>query len=228
MPNELIGNIPYPSASDPPDGPAQMQALAVASAKAGVMKFATATGGSTSRSTLVPSPVEGMLSYLQDVDRYEYYNGTQWVELSGGYNSLAKPRSVRILGTDGGQGFSTSSYLSIAGLTLSGVVKKYASSVFEVYMSVGCYNTTASPTPNTFFIGANFTGAATSFVEVAVNRVSGNNHYTTVSGFRTTGTLAAGTYAVQGQARINPSDGSRQVNVDSYTLLHMRVEEIQA
>jgi hypothetical protein len=34
---------------------------------------------SAARTAAIPSPVEGMLSWLQDVDRFENYNGSAWV-----------------------------------------------------------------------------------------------------------------------------------------------------
>jgi hypothetical protein len=34
---------------------------------------------STARAAAIPSPIEGMLTWLEDVNRYENYNGTAWV-----------------------------------------------------------------------------------------------------------------------------------------------------
>jgi hypothetical protein len=39
-----------------------------------VMSFASAAA----RTTAIPSPVEGMLTWLEDVNRYEFYNGSAW------------------------------------------------------------------------------------------------------------------------------------------------------
>jgi len=39
---------------------------------------------STTRAAALTSPTEGMLTWLQDVNRYENYDGTAWVELSAG------------------------------------------------------------------------------------------------------------------------------------------------
>ena len=39
---------------------------------------------STARAAALPTPLEGMLTWLEDVNRYENYNGTAWVELSSG------------------------------------------------------------------------------------------------------------------------------------------------
>jgi hypothetical protein len=42
-----------------------------------VMSFASAAA----RTTAIPSPVEGMVTWLEDVNRYDSYNGTAWVPL---------------------------------------------------------------------------------------------------------------------------------------------------
>jgi hypothetical protein len=71
MPNTPNQALPYPALSDPANGPVGFQNLALALEKQLVMAFAS----STDRSTKVPTPVEGMLAYLKDVDRLEIYNG---------------------------------------------------------------------------------------------------------------------------------------------------------
>ena len=42
-----------------------------------VITFATATA----RSSAITSPIEGMITYLEDSKRYESYNGTAWVQV---------------------------------------------------------------------------------------------------------------------------------------------------
>lgn len=42
-----------------------------------VMVFAT----SGARSSAIPAPTEGMLSWLEDSDKYQYHNGSSWVDL---------------------------------------------------------------------------------------------------------------------------------------------------
>jgi hypothetical protein len=37
---------------------------------------------STARSSAITSPNEGMLTYLEDTNRFQYYNGTAWQDLS--------------------------------------------------------------------------------------------------------------------------------------------------
>jgi len=43
-----------------------------------VMTFA----GSAARGSAIPSPTEGMLTYLADTDTFQYYNGTSFVPLA--------------------------------------------------------------------------------------------------------------------------------------------------
>jgi hypothetical protein len=49
-----------------------------------VMVFSNATA----RSAALTAPVEGMLTWLEDVNRYENYNGTAWVELGSAPGSV--------------------------------------------------------------------------------------------------------------------------------------------
>jgi hypothetical protein len=37
--------------------------------------------GTAARGSAIPSPVEGMLTYLNDSDTFEYWNGSSFVEL---------------------------------------------------------------------------------------------------------------------------------------------------
>lgn len=53
-----------------------------------VVVFANASA----RATDIPAPVEGMLTYLENLDKYEFYNGTAWVDLND--NTDAIPKSI--------------------------------------------------------------------------------------------------------------------------------------
>jgi hypothetical protein len=50
-----------------------------------VMVFAS----TTARNAALPAPVEGMLVWLQDTDKYTYYNGSAWTDLAVPYNTNA-------------------------------------------------------------------------------------------------------------------------------------------
>jgi uncharacterized lipoprotein NlpE involved in copper resistance len=50
-----------------------------------VMTFTNAAA----RTSAIPSPVEGMLTYLADVDLFQFYNGTIWVNVNPGQSDKA-------------------------------------------------------------------------------------------------------------------------------------------
>jgi hypothetical protein len=43
----------------------------------------------TARSVAIPSPIEGMVTYLQDTNSLNVYNGTAWVALGGGGETIS-------------------------------------------------------------------------------------------------------------------------------------------
>ena len=45
---------------------------------------------STARSTAIPSPVEGMLTYLEDTNAYEGWTGSAWVNINDNSNAILK------------------------------------------------------------------------------------------------------------------------------------------
>lgn len=59
-----------------------------------VMVFAD----SAARSAALTSPTEGMLTWLQDTDTYEYYNGSTWEELSADTSSFISKTIVDAAG----------------------------------------------------------------------------------------------------------------------------------
>jgi hypothetical protein len=71
------------SLPDAPDIPAAIKALADGVIPRGILRFASA---STRGATLIGSfaPVEGMLTWLQDVNRLDLWDGTMWVAVSVG------------------------------------------------------------------------------------------------------------------------------------------------
>lgn len=75
MPTTANQQLPYPASSAAPNVPADLQALGQAAEKKVVQVFASATD----RTTRMPSPTEGMLSWLQDKNRFDYYTGAAWV-----------------------------------------------------------------------------------------------------------------------------------------------------
>jgi hypothetical protein len=70
--------IRYLIGTDPPDIATATQNLATDLEKKAVQVFDSASD----RSTRLPAPTEGMVSWLSDVNRLEYYSGTAWVPVS--------------------------------------------------------------------------------------------------------------------------------------------------
>jgi hypothetical protein len=73
-----------------------------------VMNFAT----SAARSSAIPTPTEGMVSYLADIDNLQLYNGTSWLGVSG---------ILQVLSTAKTNTFTTTSatFTDVTGLTVS-------------------------------------------------------------------------------------------------------------
>ena len=90
-----------------------------------VMVFSNATA----RSAALTSPVEGMLTWLEDVNKYENYNGTAWVALGGS-------AILQVLSTVKVNAFSTSStsFTDITDLSVS-ITPSSATSKVLVYLN---------------------------------------------------------------------------------------------
>lgn len=81
MATEPLQAAPYPVGTDAPDGPAQILSLASWARRQVVQVYSSATARTAAFTAAGISATEGMLSWLQDVDRYERHNGTRWVPL---------------------------------------------------------------------------------------------------------------------------------------------------
>jgi hypothetical protein len=74
-------SISLASLTDAPDLPKAIADLAAGVIPRGILRFASASArGATLVGT--QAPVEGMLTWLQDVDRLDLYDGTAWVTVS--------------------------------------------------------------------------------------------------------------------------------------------------
>lgn len=69
--------LPYPTSTDDPNVPQDLQALAEAVEKKLVMVFT----GTSDRSTRLPAPTAGMVSVRTDVDIVEVYDGAAWQQV---------------------------------------------------------------------------------------------------------------------------------------------------
>jgi len=81
---------------------------------------------STARAAALTAPVEGMLTWLQDTNKYENYNGTAWVALGGGV--------LQVVSTVKSDTFSMASttYADITGLSVSITPASSSSKIFVV------------------------------------------------------------------------------------------------
>jgi hypothetical protein len=69
---------------------------------------------STARSAALTSPVEGMITYLEDTSAYESYDGTSWVGFGGGGSGI-----LQVVSTAKTDTFTTASqtFTTVTGLT---------------------------------------------------------------------------------------------------------------
>jgi hypothetical protein len=86
---------------------------------------------STARAAALTSPVEGMLTWLEDVNRYESYNGSAWVP-------FASSKILQVLSVAKTDTFTTSSnsYQDVTGLSLS-ITPSSATNKILILGSVG-------------------------------------------------------------------------------------------
>jgi hypothetical protein len=69
---------------------------------------------STARAAALTAPVEGMLTWLQDTNKYENYNGSAWVALGGsGILQVVSTTKTDVFST------SSSSYVDVTGLSVT-------------------------------------------------------------------------------------------------------------
>lgn len=72
-----VSGVPYPEGTAAPNVPAHISAAVQAQDPMLVRKFTS----SSNRTTLVPAPTEGQVSYLSDVNHLYLHNGTTWREI---------------------------------------------------------------------------------------------------------------------------------------------------
>ena len=153
---------------------------------------------SATRAAALTAPVEGMLTWLQDTNKYENYNGSAWVALGGG-------AILQLLSTAKTDTFSTSStsHVDITGLTATITPTSATSKILvQTVMSVNAdsNNTTAL---FKLFRGATEIGlgdAAGSRLRTAFPRVASTpaNNINVVSTFLDSpATTSATTYKIQ-------------------------------
>lgn len=101
MPTTPLQGLTVPAASDPPNGPSQMTALAASAESKLVQVYATSSARTAAFAAAGISAAAGMLSVITGTKRVEVYDGAQWAPLPGqmiGYHKLAS--SVTYNGTE--------------------------------------------------------------------------------------------------------------------------------
>ncbi|GGM07639.1 hypothetical protein GCM10010099_24410 [Streptomyces cinereus] len=129
--------------TDAPDIPAAIKALADGVIPRGVLRFAS----TSARGATITAPVEGMLTWLQDVNRLDLYDGTAWVAVSTGSSAWTTINLVSTF-TQNGNSNGTLQYrlLNISGeesLQLRGAIGRSSYPSSPTYNAV--INSTALP-----------------------------------------------------------------------------------
>lgn len=90
-PDDYGQGVNIASLTDAPDASKLAKDIANAIAQRSVMRFASASA----RGATLTAPVEGMATWLQDVNRLEVYDGSAWVTPPGTLTSTTSGLSVR-------------------------------------------------------------------------------------------------------------------------------------
>ncbi|MFF9175990.1 hypothetical protein [Streptomyces sp. NPDC014793] len=83
VPDDYGQGINIASLTDAPDAGKLAKEIANALAQRGVMRFSSASA----RGATLTAPVEGMLTWLQDINRLDLYDGSAWVAVSVGQST---------------------------------------------------------------------------------------------------------------------------------------------
>jgi hypothetical protein len=104
MANEPLLSYPYAAGTDLLSaGDDAIRALAEAVRLRSLMRFASAAARTAAFAAASLSPSEGMESWLDDVDRYEFYDGAQWlprIAVWGAYAASAPDVQTAITNTE--------------------------------------------------------------------------------------------------------------------------------
>ncbi len=165
---------------------------------------------STARTAAIASPIEGMITYLEDTAAYESYDGAAWVAFGAGGGKI-----LQVVSTTKTDTFSTTStsFTDITGLSVT-ITPSATSSKIMVFASVFA----SSPSSNTTHFGllrgateiARSTTASSTDASGFMADIAGSQGYTVVTNFLDSpSTTSATTYKV---AMRQNSGGTGQVN----------------
>ncbi len=217
MGNTPLSGWPYPELTDAGNVPASIEALARAAEKNAIMRFASAAD----RSSKLPSPLEGMLSYRLDTHVYERFDGTSWVALFG-LDGLPNKKVVRGA-ADGNVDITSTSLSNFTGASMS-FTKKFSASqlIFTIHHSG------YMPTGNTateLYGALSFNGVDYGLVNFFYNTAGEHHSFSQARGG--IGVGVAGTYTIQLKYKLTASGAGKRArfdNNDPYTII---VEECQ-
>jgi hypothetical protein len=96
---------------------------------------------STARAAALTAPVEGMLTWLEDANKYQNYNGSAWVDLGGG-------AILQVVSTTKTDTFTTSSstFADITGLSATITPSSTSSKIYVSVDLVSSQNTASTAT----------------------------------------------------------------------------------
>lgn len=182
MATEPLQAAPYPVSTDAPDGPAQILALAQWARTRVGQVYASAAARTSAFSAAGISAAEGMISYLQDVDRWEWHDGTNWVPFPG----------TRIATASSTGSVTTTGTTETTVLTASGV-QLYSGRRYRVQLTA---RVDVSAAPTTWGVAVKASANAPAILATADGSTSaasgtGQQTYTWSEDFTATGTGTA-------------------------------------
>ena len=95
---------------------------------------------STARAAALTAPVEGMLTWLQDTNKYENYNGSAWVALGGGVLQVVSATKTDAFSS------SSTSFTAVTGLSATITPSSATSKILVMVTLTGLINFTTQAT----------------------------------------------------------------------------------
>lgn len=136
MPTSPLQSIPLPDSSNAPNVPYDLGAAVGEVEKKLVMSYASAAA----RAAALPSPVEGMVAWLEDVDRLTEYTGSAWRYVRPGFDEVKTTVT------------SSSAAIGSTETTLATLPSFTADGATDVELALSYYNFVASAAPISFFL----------------------------------------------------------------------------
>lgn len=219
MPLTPMQALPYPVEDDPNTPPAHILALAQALEPQLVLQFATAA----ERASKVSVPSEGMLCWLQDVNRFERHDGTSWIEvpdltkvntLIAAYDARPKGPIVRSLITASSALGSSLELVCQATFSNPSANRIYALHYYDLYESDSSGATIYAQAFVTGGSSPSSSGTNITWWQFPVNEDGTREyHYGRGTGFPT-GTVTVGIYAKKLSGTAASTIGTKVLEID--------------